>query len=248
MYGVDKEKLAYSKSEVFTQHLDRKDFESLLTGIAVIENLQKRKEHKRKEVERKKMQEEMAIDAESFKQEAEQVLTDISLSTIIFLASPLLIDTTFKIIKPSFIDNKESLFSSVYYAGIAGIEKGVNKYDSSMDTGSSVHYIVRWFKTYARREVERTEADMMGVSFSKLVRLKKIAGIRMQLEREKDRKVDNGELLSFINTGQAEPRNKGKLVKDMKVTKENKNTTIEDIIEQERVYMAYFLSNSEQSQ
>lgn len=34
----------------------------------------------------------------------------------------------------------------------------------------------------------------------------------------------------------------------MKVTKENEKTTIEDITEQEKVYKAYFLSESEQPQ
>lgn len=248
MQTVDTESFVYPKSDIFTQRLDRKDFESLLTGIEVIENLQKRKEQKKREVERKKNKKEFSVDLEDFKQEAISELTEVSLDTIVFLASPLLLDTTFKIIKPSFIDNKESLFSSVYYAGIAGIEKGVNKYDSSCDSGVSAHYIIRWFKTYARREVERTEADMLGVSFSKLVRLKKIAGIRMQLEQEKGEKAENKDLLFFINSGQAEPRNKGKELKDMKVTKENEKTTIEDITEQEKVYKAYFLSESEQPQ
>lgn len=235
----------YPQSDIFEQKLDRKDFESLLTGVRKIENLRQRRDYKEKVLERKRAKEKFAVlKKEDLEDVAKDSLSEVSLSAIVFLAAPLLIDTTSKVLKPSFLNDKASLFPVIYYAGISGIEKGVNKYNSDSDTGVSIHYIIRWFKTYAERELEKAEADTLGLSFSKFIKVKKIAAVRMRLERERGCPVSNEEVLSTFISGQAEKRNEGKDISEMKVSDENRKMTIEDIIEQENAYKAYFLNDS----
>ena len=156
-------------------------------------------------------------------------------NVIMFLSYPLLKKSVNMLIYKSFIKEKDFLHNNVLYAGFLGMCKGIRKYDTGKDTGKSIHYIMRWFNVYAGRELSRNEAAELGINYTHYEKLKKIAAVRIKLVNDLQRNPSNHEVLDYFHSGKADMK-KGK-----SVSKGNLAITLDDIIEQERVYKSYFI-------
>ena len=162
--------------------------------------------------------------------------------SLVFLLYPLLLKSLSTLFaKEPMVDMNENLYS-VLLAGIEGIKKGALKYNNKQDSGTSVHYIMQWFNTYAKRDIEKIAASNLGINASKYATFKKIAAVRMQLENDLGREPTNQEILQYFHSGKADKSlfsSKSK-PKDGGVFKSNNSITEEDIIEQQNIYVSNF--------
>lgn len=156
-------------------------------------------------------------------------------NAIVFLSYPLLKKSVNVLVYKSFIKEKDFLHNNVFYAGFLGMCKGIRKYNAVKDTGKSIHYIMRWFNVYAGRELSRNEASELGINYTHYEKLKKIAAVRIKLANDLQRNPRNSEVLDYFHSGKADMK------KGNTVSKSNLAITLEDIIEQERVYKSYFI-------
>lgn len=171
-------------------------------------------------------------------------LSELSIDTVAFLCAPLLLTESKKIVSNSFLKDKHGLYPAVIYAGLQGMKKGMYKYDPNTGKGKSIHYIIRWFSTYAKRELEKTEGNALGIVASRVVVFKKIAAIRLKMENDLGYTPSDEQVLDYIHSGQADMggENTARTVGREKKTsvKANSKITIEDIREQRVAYSAYF--------
>lgn len=169
-------------------------------------------------------------------------LLDSYYESLVFLLYPLLLNSLSTLFsKEPMVDMNENLYS-VLLAGVEGIKKGVSKYNNKQDSGTSVHYIMQWFNTYAKRDIEKIAASSMGINASKYTMFKKIAAVRMQLENDLGREPTNQEMLDYFHSGKADKslfKSKSK-PKEGEVFKSNNSITEDDIIEQQNIYVSNF--------
>lgn len=228
----------YTDVPELRQSLSLEDFETLLQGVVQLGNLQQRKVYEQDSPARR-ARAHLIWNEDSVYKNVKNNYSDFSQKAIVFFSMPLLLSSLKKIVNKTFIKDKTELYPSVFTAGVTGMRNGLHRYDHSSGAGTSLHYIIRWFNTYARRELEKTEADLLGVTPSRLVILKRIAAIRLKATEAYGRALKDSEIFDFIQAGKAETLKS----KTGDIGKVNKSITVEDIAEQSSVYAAYFFDN-----
>lgn len=157
-----------------------------------------------------------------------------SLRRLIWLAEPLLNHEITKLIAGSVVkDESGHLRSSLFFAGVEGMKRGLMKFDIEKINVSGTNYLFQWIVSYAKRELLRIEAPP-GVSMSKYETFKKIAAVRKRMTDTNGKAPTNEELLSFFHSGQADQRGKkGKLANAGKKSAANQRITLKLLQEQE---------------
>lgn len=160
-------------------------------------------------------------------------LQEYSLAKIVELSYPLFAHELGKMLASSRANDKAQMFYTLFFAGIDGLEKGLNKFDSVEFKSSSVSYLTNWFSSYAHRELMRQEATL-GIPPNRYEKYKKIAAVRHKVSDEWGREVSNEELLEYFHSGQADVRSKkGRLTESNKPSLANQRITLDELIEQQ---------------
>lgn len=157
-----------------------------------------------------------------------------SLRRLIWLAEPLLNHEITKMIAGSVVkDESGHLRSSLFFAGVEGMKRGLMKFDIEKINVSGTNYLFQWIVSYAKRELLRIEAPP-GVSMSKYETFKKIAAVRKRMADTNGKAPTNEELLAFFHSGQADQRGKkGRLANAGKKSAANQRITLKLLQEQE---------------
>lgn len=236
-------------SELIKQELSKEDFSTLARIVNNVHNSPNDENDSNEGIVNNAINEHLWIqDLSLVKSRVHDDYVRIVEDSIVFLATPLLISMADKIIRKTFLPDRQDIFNPVFYAGVVGLKKGIKKYDDSKDSGKSIHYIARWFNVYADRELARSEAAALGVPYTRYKTLKKISAVRIKMTESLKRHPTNEEIVNYFHSGGAELSNRGKKNTDLKTTsppkisKSNLAVTITDVVEQERIYEAYFLN------
>lgn len=217
-------------SQTFKQHLTKEDFIVLTSSI--VKDTQYDKENS---ADKSSQWIRSLEDLEDKNREQTNSIIEL---LIAYLSYPLMRKITIEVMRDSFIEDDVSFYEIIFYSGFLGMKKGLRKYNPDKDSGKSIHYISRWFKVYAKREVLRSEAGKLGIKYTHYEKLKKIAAVRMKISLMLNRPPTNEEILNYFHSGHAD------MTKGKEVTKANSSISLDDIIEQEYLYKSYFVDST----
>lgn len=130
---------------------------------------------------------------------------ELALAYLVHHGYRLFLHEVSKLVSTSMLEHTKELSNALFMAGIAGLERGLLKFDDRPITARSVHYLVTWFFAYARRELLHLEAPL-GMEVTRYERLKKIAAVRSKLTEELGRKPTTEEVVEFFHSGKADRR------------------------------------------
>lgn len=165
-------------------------------------------------------------------------LRDLAVNKITELSRPLIIVEINKILSTSYLKNESGIFDLLYYAGINGLVKGLRKFDVNKINRSSTNYLFQWITTYAKRELLTQEAPF-NIAPSRYGVYKKINAVRQKLSSLLEREVSNKEVYNFFQSGEADIKTLNGPLKKPKISKANRNITMEMIEEQEEFSQKY---------
>lgn len=217
-------------SQTFKQHLTKEDF-IILTSSMTKDIISKKEDGADKNLQ-------WICSLEDLEDKNREQTNSIIELLIAYLSYPLMRRITIESIRDSFIEDDISFYEIIFYSGFLGMKKGLRKYNPDKDSGKSIHYISRWFKVYAKREVLRNEAGKLGIKYTHYEKLKKIAAVRMKISSTLNRTPTNEEILNYFHSGHAD------MTKGEEVTKANSSISLDDIIEQEYLYKSYFVDST----
>lgn len=225
----------YAKNEHFEATLDMEDFKSIVLSVRdLTEPPVKRRRPAR-------LPDWLPTSKEVYDRNREESI-ELHMSALAFLIAPLLKSELSKLIEKESLQGEEISYNAFFSAGWQGVIKGMNKYDPKKDSGKSLHYIVRWFSVYARRDMERVRAASLGIRPSKYQVFKKIAAVRLKLSEILGRVPSSEEILEYFHSGKADMTSRGK--SPTQKLKSNQSITLEDIEEQDSIYRAHYMNPS----
>lgn len=164
---------------------------------------------------------------------------ELALKKIAALSGPLITSEINKLISTSHLAYSEDLFDLLYYAGLAGLGKGLRHFDEEKMKKSATNYLFQWFVVYAKRELSILEAPF-GIAPSRFQKYKKIAAVRKKLTAELERAVTNEEIYEYFQSGKADLKTmNGRVGSSDKPSQANLSITMELIGEQEEFEQHY---------
>jgi hypothetical protein len=170
--------------------------------------------------------------------ESQVRLKELTIKKIASLAGPLITSEINKIISTSHIAYSDDLFDLLYYAGMVGMAKGLNKFDEDKMKASATNYLFQWITVYAKRELAVIEAPF-GIAPSRFQKYKKISAVRKKFAQELDREPTNEEVFEYFQAGRADIKTmNGKVSKETNANS-NKNIPLSLIIEQDEFEKKY---------
>lgn len=165
--------------------------------------------------------------------ETQARLKDLAIDKIMTLSKPLVTSEINKMISSSHLSYSSDLFDILYYAGVAGITKGLRHFDKKKLRASATNYLFQWFTVYAKRELNVLESPF-GIAPSRFQKYKKVSAVRKKLSDEWGYAPSNLEILEYFHSGQADLKTfNGRLGSSEKRSEANKSITFELIKEQE---------------
>lgn len=171
--------------------------------------------------------------------ETQTRLKDLALRKIAALSGPLITSELNKLISTSHLTYSEDLFDLLYYAGMAGLTKGLRHFDETKMKASATNYLFQWFVVYAKRELSILEAPY-GIAPSRFQKYKKISAVRKKLSAELDRDATNEEVLDYFQSGKADLKTmNGRVGSSEQASQANRSITLDLIIEQEEFEQHY---------
>ena len=171
--------------------------------------------------------------------ETQARLKDLALRKIAALSGPLITSELNKLISSSHLAYSEDLFDLLYYAGMAGLAKGLRHFDEDKMKQSATNYLFQWFVVYAKRELSILEAPY-GIAPSRFQKYKKISAVRKKLTAELDRVVSNEEVLEYFKSGKADLKTmNGRVGSSGQASQANRSITLELVKEQEEFEQNY---------
>lgn len=165
-------------------------------------------------------------------------LKRIVLDRIATMSRALITSEINKIIATSHLKYSRDLFDILYYAGLNGLTRGLQKFDINMENVSATNYLFQWFTVYAKRELNVLEAPY-GIAPSRFQKYKKISAVRKSLAVKLGREPSNEEVFEYFQSGAADIKNMNGPTKKAKRSLANKLITIELIKEQEEFETKY---------
>lgn len=166
-------------------------------------------------------------------------LKGLALRKIASLSGPLITSELNKLISTSHIAYSEDLFDLLYYAGMAGLTKGLRHFDEEKMKASATNYLFQWFVVYAKRELSILEAPY-GIAPSRFQKYKKISAVRKKLSAELGRQIGNEEVYEYFQSGKADLKTmNGRVGSSDKASQANLSITLELIVEQEEFEQHY---------
>lgn len=166
-------------------------------------------------------------------------LKDLTLRKIASLSGPLITSELNKLIVGSHLGHSEDLFDVLYYAGLAGLAKGLHHFDEEKMKKSATNYLFQWFVVYAKRELSIIEAPL-GIAPSRFQKYKKISAVRKKHSAELGHQASNEEVYNYFQSGRGDLKTmNGRVGSSNQPSMANKNITLELIEEQETFEQHY---------
>lgn len=170
--------------------------------------------------------------------ETQVYFKQLVLDKIVAMSEALIISELNKIISGSHLKYSKDLFDILYYAGLNGLSRGLQKFDTSMTNVSATNYLFQWFTVYAKRELNTLEAPY-GIAPSRFQKYKKISAVRKSLSARLQREVSNEEVFQYFQSGAADVKNMNGPLNKPKRSAANQLITLALIEEQEEFESKY---------